>query len=594
MTDKSQAIVAIIRKGGCKSIKRLCKQAKYLDQGEEVVIEMSERHGGAQMSRDQYETWASQWAAQTGHVLNGESLYDGEQDLTTHIVVSFPPGTDHDDAYASGRDWAEDVFGSGRNGGEWDYVTAFHTNRAHPHMHVVVNRRSLAARGQWLAISHRNRFINYDTMREALVTAAARHNINLDASSRRQRGVEGRGPTSIEYRRRARVEFQNHFADRIDIVRPPHDEDEVFPELTGRRPPGNAGGSGGGGGGGGGGGPGGGNGPGGGGGGGHGKTNPGDPKGNGAEPHEPPPVPLDRRRAAEDARDWARYKERRQRERDEIKAGPSRPRRVPASYAGDPPPGSFPADNSDLYAPPSPVARDDDDALAARQLHREAAEAETARQRREKENKQVDPKAVDSQGRAKRHDPKHRPESGDVSASLPPEKQSLGAALKALKAKLRAVKRSSTSSDQPQGTGHTSEADIQDQIRREIEEYRSRRTAQRRDNRERDEIDKGPDRRRVRQEGVQTVLPLHEETRGEQVRRKMDERAAAKQRQAVLKAQTEAERDAQEPAISEAFKEHAITKTAPTEVKVTSPVDRQQELERRNHSRDKPGTRQTR
>jgi len=237
MTEATQAIVNIPRGGGCKSIKRICSQLEYLDQDEDVVLELSERHGGAQMSRQEYEDWARLWAEQTGHFLDGESLYDGDQDLTTHIIVSFPPGTEKDRAYAAGRAWAEEVFGSGRNGGEWDYVTGFHTNKPHPHLHVIVNRRSLAARGEWLAISHRNRFLNYDTLRETLADAAYDYGIELDATSRAQRGLEGRGPTTAEYRRNAKVQIREHFEDRSAVVDLATDgQREVFPELTGVKP----------------------------------------------------------------------------------------------------------------------------------------------------------------------------------------------------------------------------------------------------------------------------------------------------------------------------------------------------------------------
>lgn len=342
MSGSPQAIVHIPRKGGCKSMKRICNQLCYLDQDEDVVLELSERHGGAQMSRAEYEDWARLWAEQTGHYFNGESLYDGEQDLTTHIIVSFPPGTDKRAAYKAGRAWAEDVFGSGRNGGEWDYITAFHTNKPHPHVHVIVNRRSLAERGEWLAISHRNRFLNYDTLREALADAAWNQGIELDATSREQRGLEGRGPTTAEYRRQARIELRNHFNEDPDIYEVARDgQQEVFPELTGLRPVSDDGG---------------------------------EPRGTGGfgiddnNRFAMSAIPVASRREAGEARDQRRNQIRQRSAADEAEDGPGR-RRVPR-------PRPFVEDEGGSQGTPPVTQHPDFDILAARQLHDEMAQAD--------------------------------------------------------------------------------------------------------------------------------------------------------------------------------------------------------------------------
>ncbi|MBX5242750.1 relaxase/mobilization nuclease domain-containing protein [Rhizobium sp. NLR22b] len=255
MPEAAQAIVHIVRGGGCQTISRICKQWQYLSQNGKVQLRRSERYGGGVMEVDEFETQARAWAEQTGKYIEGQRLIDGHQELTTHIIVSFPPGTNEEDAHAAGRAWAEAMFGLGRNRigdgaddtsdmfplqnawrdrPEWDYVTAFHTNRPHPHLHVVLNRRALSARGEWLAISHRNQFLNYDTLREGLADVAYEYGIALDATSREQRGLEGHGPTREQYRQRANIEFRNHFEEdfeTVDIAR--EGGLEVFPELTG-------------------------------------------------------------------------------------------------------------------------------------------------------------------------------------------------------------------------------------------------------------------------------------------------------------------------------------------------------------------------
>ncbi|MCF3931809.1 relaxase/mobilization nuclease domain-containing protein, partial [Acuticoccus sp. M5D2P5] len=72
-------------------------------------------------------------------------------------------------AERAGRAWAEEMFGSGAYGGDsFDYYTAFHTDRDHPHIHVVVHRRGLD-NGTWLKVSKRSAF-NYQAMRGLAVT----------------------------------------------------------------------------------------------------------------------------------------------------------------------------------------------------------------------------------------------------------------------------------------------------------------------------------------------------------------------------------------------------------------------------------------
>lgn len=237
MPETPQAIVHIVRGGGCQTIGRICSQWEYLSRKGQLEVRFSERHGGGVMPHEEFEIWAKRWAEQTGHYIDGVKLSDGHPELTTHIVVSFPPGTDEGAAEDAGRLWAENMFGSGENGGEWDYVTVFHTDRAHPHLHVVVNRRALSNRAEWLAIAHRNDFLNYDSLREGLADAAYDCGIELDASSREQRGLEGRNPTRAQYRQWARIGFRNHTGEDDEEVDLSIDGNvEVFPELTGIDP----------------------------------------------------------------------------------------------------------------------------------------------------------------------------------------------------------------------------------------------------------------------------------------------------------------------------------------------------------------------
>lgn len=203
MSQTSQAIVHIVRGGGARTASRLCAQWDYLTRKGKIELKRSERYGGSVIPTDELNHWAISWLEQTGNYQLGQRASQSRQELTTHIVVSFPPGTDEQAAEGAGRAWAEDVFGGERLGDSYDYVTAFHTDRPHPHVHVVVNRRSIE-RQQWLRISHRDDDFNYDLFRERLVVVSERYGIELDATSREQRGLEGPSLTTEQYRQRLR------------------------------------------------------------------------------------------------------------------------------------------------------------------------------------------------------------------------------------------------------------------------------------------------------------------------------------------------------------------------------------------------------
>jgi type IV secretion system T-DNA border endonuclease VirD2 len=225
MPDVAQAVVHIVKRGGARTAARIHSQWDYLSRKGKIVLQRSERYSGGVLPYAEFQHWANSWAEQTGNYQPGRGDAENNQELTTHIVVSFPPGTDHEAARLAGRAWAGDMFGSGEHGGTYDYVTAFHTDRPHPHLHVVVNRRSFET--NWLAISHRNVNINYDVLREVLVDAAQRYGIHLEATSREQRGIIDRPLTNEQFRQRARdaIEIREHEGhlseDEINIAIPP-------------------------------------------------------------------------------------------------------------------------------------------------------------------------------------------------------------------------------------------------------------------------------------------------------------------------------------------------------------------------------------
>ncbi|MER8576694.1 relaxase/mobilization nuclease domain-containing protein [Mesorhizobium sp. M1409] len=198
-----QAIIRIVPRGGARTARQIRDQLNYLSREGTIDLLRSSRHQGVAVPYDRLHEMARSWAEQTGNYQPGQPEAESNQDLTTHIIVSFPRGTDANNAHAAGRAWVENIFGSGGQGGTFDYITAFHVDRQHPHLHVVVNRRALE--GHWLKISRRHPHHNYNNMRAALVNAAYDNSIELDATSRAERGIMERPITYAEFRRRQRA-----------------------------------------------------------------------------------------------------------------------------------------------------------------------------------------------------------------------------------------------------------------------------------------------------------------------------------------------------------------------------------------------------
>lgn len=189
-----QAMVKVIKKGGTNSARGMRDQMSYLQKEGEAKLERSENFFGAEIDEEGMNDLIEAWGL--------DQPSNTKSDKTTHFVVSFPADTDHDAAYRAGRAWAEEMFASGNYGDVYDYYTAFHTDRAHPHIHVIVNRRGME-NGEWLKVSRRSHF-KYDELRAIQVEVAAREGIYLEATPRLARGVTDRPIPDAEIRRAER------------------------------------------------------------------------------------------------------------------------------------------------------------------------------------------------------------------------------------------------------------------------------------------------------------------------------------------------------------------------------------------------------
>ena len=188
---KPQAVVKMVRQGGAANVHGLRAQMAYLSRDGAQPLQRSEAFMGTEIDVEEAARLEKEWR------MPPEGA--NRADRTSHFIVSFPQDALHTAAERAGRAWAEEMFGSGRYGGDsYDYYTAFHTDRAHPHMHVVVYRRGIE-HGEWLKVSQRGD-MNYDRMREVLVDVAGREGIELEATTRLARGLHDRPVPDAEYR----------------------------------------------------------------------------------------------------------------------------------------------------------------------------------------------------------------------------------------------------------------------------------------------------------------------------------------------------------------------------------------------------------
>lgn len=122
---------------------------------------------------------------------------DPKNGHTTHLLLSFPADVAPRRALRVAEAWAAEMFQSGtRAPDEWAYVAALHTDRAHPHVHIVVNNRGVA-NDSWFYMAKGHAF-EIQAMKDRMVEIAAEEGLFLDSSSRIDRGKLTYGPSRAE------------------------------------------------------------------------------------------------------------------------------------------------------------------------------------------------------------------------------------------------------------------------------------------------------------------------------------------------------------------------------------------------------------
>lgn len=192
------AVLKKIGKGGTANAKELAAQVDYLFSksasifGNGVVLDADARGLTKDERNDIVGDWVEDWR---GSPKNGH---------TTHLLMSFPSHVRPEKAKLIAEAWAFEMFQSGEHQDDiWSYVAALHTDKAHPHVHMVINNRG-TVNDSWFFMAKEHVF-NLEIMKERMVAIAAEEGVFLDATSRAERGLLTYGPSRAEIER-ARVE----------------------------------------------------------------------------------------------------------------------------------------------------------------------------------------------------------------------------------------------------------------------------------------------------------------------------------------------------------------------------------------------------
>lgn len=172
-----QIVFKVARNGGCHGPRGLATQMDYVLGKAEHIIDPNKQidrmnHLPKEFSKALADDWADGWNRK---VASGNSL---------HMIASFPRFT-HPEAVAEIiRDTCQDILDQGR--GRFNYVAAVHTDRDHPHAHIIVDRRN--ADGEFFYFARDHEF-TYDIFKDCIVDHAATLGIELVNSSRLSRGL---------------------------------------------------------------------------------------------------------------------------------------------------------------------------------------------------------------------------------------------------------------------------------------------------------------------------------------------------------------------------------------------------------------------
>lgn len=186
-----QALVKVVRNAGAKTAKGLLGQAAYLAREGSLDLRDSPLGDvGWELSDDELKEklqgWAENWRGnpRLGH--------------TTHMIVSYPKGTDPIAAHEAALEFGEQAFAMGLGGDSYDYVSVQHLDTDYPHTHFLINNQGAFDKG-WFTIK-RGGAHDVNVLREIQVETGAQFGIDLAATRRLERGILEKPVLTREYR----------------------------------------------------------------------------------------------------------------------------------------------------------------------------------------------------------------------------------------------------------------------------------------------------------------------------------------------------------------------------------------------------------
>ena len=196
------AVFKAIRSGGCHTRAQLANQLDYLTtKSSHIVDSRGVLDGKTTLTGEEIGTVADRFARRWS------DGFHPKLGQTTHMLMSFPVGTKGEDVRDIASEVCERFFAN--DAGHFDYLIAVHEDRAHPHAHVVLNRKSQEGEFFYLGRDHH---FNYDDFRIAMVEAAETHGVRLEATRRVHRGV-------VEYPPRTREVYAARDEGRVPLGR---------------------------------------------------------------------------------------------------------------------------------------------------------------------------------------------------------------------------------------------------------------------------------------------------------------------------------------------------------------------------------------
>ncbi|SFD14730.1 relaxase/mobilization nuclease domain-containing protein [Tropicimonas isoalkanivorans] len=185
-SGRPAAVFKLIKSGGCVDAKGLKGQLDYVFSKSVALVDPTGLHAGKEgleagdidrIARN----WEQDWWGRT------------KVGYSSHMLLSYPIGTPAGKVRDITAAVCNEMFSSGDV--RYKYIAGVHTDRDHPHAHIILNRRG--SDGKLFTLRYGSA-VSYQSIRDAMVAHGERHGVEMTASNRFERGLVHRPPTTRE------------------------------------------------------------------------------------------------------------------------------------------------------------------------------------------------------------------------------------------------------------------------------------------------------------------------------------------------------------------------------------------------------------